>query len=59
MAMFLSKKCQIAIFLSKSRKRLFLHAGRLTFTHPEKQQKVHFESTIPDDFQNVLQTFKI
>lgn len=40
-------------------KRLFLHAGRLTFTHPEKQQKVNFESPIPDDFQNVLQTFKI
>ncbi len=40
-------------------KRLFLHAGQLTFTHPEKQQKVHFESTIPDNFQNVLQTFKI
>jgi len=40
-------------------KRLFLHAGQLTFTHPVVQQKVHFESPIPDDFQNVLQTFKI
>ncbi len=40
-------------------KRLFLHAGQLTFTHPVSQQKISFESSIPDDFQNVLQTFKV
>ncbi len=40
-------------------KRLFLHAGQLSFTHPEQQQKVHFETPIPVDFRNVLQTFKI
>ena len=40
-------------------KRLFLHAGQLTFTHPVVQQKIHFESPIPDDFQKVLQAFKV
>ena len=40
-------------------KRLFLHAGQLTFTHPVLQQKIHFESPIPDDFQKVLQAFKV
>jgi len=40
-------------------KRLFLHAGQLTFTHPVLQQKVHFESPIPDEFQKVLQAFKV
>jgi len=40
-------------------KRLFLHAGQLTFTHPVLQQKIHLESPIPDDFQKVLQAFKV
>ena len=40
-------------------KRLFLHAGQLTFTHPVSQQKISFESSIPDDFQNVLQEFNV
>jgi len=40
-------------------KRLFLHAGQLTFTHPVLQQKVHFESPTPDEFQKVLQAFKV
>lgn len=38
-------------------KRLFLHAGKLSFTHPVLNQKISFESSIPEDFQNVLQKF--
>ncbi|MFP4025097.1 MAG: RluA family pseudouridine synthase [Thiohalospira sp.] len=40
-------------------KRLFLHAGKLTFTHPVSQQKISFDATIPDGFQKVLQEFKL
>ncbi|HSH52858.1 MAG TPA: pseudouridine synthase [Bacteroidales bacterium] len=40
-------------------KRLFLHAGRLTFTHPVLQQKISFGSPIPDDFQKILRAFSV
>jgi len=35
-------------------KRLFLHAGRLAFTHPETNERVSFELPIPDEFDFVL-----
>ena len=40
-------------------KRLFLHAGELSFTHPNTQEKVSFESAIPEEFQKILSEFKV
>lgn len=38
-------------------KRLFLHAGRLEFTHPETGGKLAFEAELPEDFKHVLDFF--
>jgi len=40
-------------------KRLFLHAGKLTFNHPETEDRVSFESQIPEEFELVLQKLGI
>lgn len=40
-------------------KRLFLHAGKLSFTHPVTQEKASFESPIPEEFQKILQEFEV
>jgi len=34
--------------------RLFLHAGRISFTHPTKNEPVSFESELPSDLAGVL-----
>jgi len=34
--------------------RLFLHAGKLAFTHPITKKKVEFEAPLPKDLQGVL-----
>lgn len=39
-------------------KRLFLHAQKLDFYHPETKQKVSFEAVIPEDFSTVINYFK-
>ena len=35
--------------------RLFLHAEKITFVHPENDQKISLESDLPDDLKNALQ----
>ena len=35
-------------------KRLFLHAGRLQFTHPHSKEKMDFSAEIPSDFAKVM-----
>lgn len=35
-------------------KRLFLHAGELSFFHPETNEKLTFSASIPDEFQEIL-----
>lgn len=39
-------------------RRLFLHAGKLDFYHPESKQKVSFEAEIPEEFSTVINYFK-
>lgn len=34
--------------------RQALHAKSLGFTHPQKNEKIYFDSSLPNDFQNVL-----
>lgn len=34
--------------------RHFLHAEKLSFTHPGNHEKVHFEAALPDDLQTFL-----
>lgn len=34
--------------------RLFLHAAKISFTHPETKKRVTVESLLPDDLQKVL-----
>ena len=38
-------------------KRLFLHAGKLEFTHPETKDKMVFEAPLPKEFETVLNYF--
>jgi 23S rRNA pseudouridine1911/1915/1917 synthase len=38
--------------------RLFLHASRLEFSHPETGMKVHFTSPLPEDLRSFLETLK-
>lgn len=40
-------------------KRLFLHAGELSFAHPATGEKVNFKSDLPESFRNVFKEFKI
>jgi tRNA pseudouridine65 synthase len=39
-------------------KRLFLHAGKLEFTHPETHEKMTFEAELPLEFDKILTFFK-
>jgi len=34
--------------------RLFLHAGKITFKHPKTQEKIKFESVLPQDLRETL-----
>jgi len=36
--------------------RLFLHAHKISFLHPKSGEEVHFESDLPEDLQNFLDT---
>ncbi len=38
--------------------RLFLHAGRLGFVHPESHEKMDFHSPLPGDLERVLKKLK-
>ena len=38
--------------------RFFLHAERLSFTHPESGEKLEFVQTIPDELMDLLKTLK-
>lgn len=38
--------------------RLFLHAAKITFTHPQSQKLVSFESKLPNDLANALEYLK-
>ena len=38
--------------------RLFLHAAKIEFTHPETKQRVQFESKLPQDLKNALEKLK-
>ena len=45
--------------LSKMRfSRLFLHAGRLGFFHPESHERVDFHSPLPDDLEKFLEKLR-
>lgn len=39
-------------------KRLFLHASKLEFFHPELKEEMAFEAEIPNDFEIVLNSFE-
>ncbi len=39
-------------------KRLFLHAVKLEFFHPETKEKMSFDAPVPDDFGRVLHFFE-
>ena len=38
-------------------KRLFLHAAKLEFAHPETKERMSFEAPIPEEFNTVLNYF--
>jgi tRNA pseudouridine65 synthase len=38
-------------------KRLFLHAGKLEFTHPETKERISFNAPLPVGFETVLNFF--
>jgi len=38
--------------------RLFLHASRLSFLHPEKGERIEFTSPMPEDLKEFLETVK-
>ncbi len=38
--------------------RLTLHAGKLTFFHPETRQEIRFESELPKDFRSLIRNLK-
>jgi tRNA pseudouridine65 synthase len=38
-------------------KRLFLHAGKLEFTHPETKERMSFKAPLPVEFETVLNYF--
>ena len=40
-------------------KRLFLHAGELSFVHPVTSEKVSFKSKLPKEFDMILKELKI
>jgi tRNA pseudouridine65 synthase len=40
-------------------KRLYLHAGRLKFTHPVTKKELTFVADIPDEFETVLNCFAV
>lgn len=39
-------------------RRLFLHAGRLEFAHPETKEKLVFEAELPEEFNRVMNYFQ-
>ncbi len=39
-------------------RRLFLHAGKLEFTHPDTKEKQIFEAELPIEFEKVLAHYK-
>lgn len=39
-------------------RRLFLHAQKLEFFHPESKERVSFEAEVPSEFKTVLDYFK-
>lgn len=39
-------------------RRLFLHAGRLEFAHPETKEKLVFEAELPEEFNCVMNYFQ-
>ena len=39
-------------------KRLFLHAAKLEFSHPETKEKMSFDAEIPTEFETVLNYFQ-
>jgi tRNA pseudouridine65 synthase len=40
-------------------KRLFLHAGNLSFLHPESEEQVSFESHVPEEFELILKELEV
>lgn len=38
--------------------RVFLHAAKISFSHPKKYQLVSFESPLPQDLKNLLETLQ-
>lgn len=36
-------------------KRQFLHAAKISFTHPENEERLEFESKLPEDLQSALE----
>ena len=39
-------------------RRLFLHAGKLEFTHPESKEKLCFNAEVPPEFYSVINYFR-
>lgn len=35
-------------------KRIFLHAGKISFIHPTKKQKINFEAKLPGDLTDII-----
>ncbi len=46
------------ILADTSIRRLFLHAGKLSFTHPATSERRMFEAELPEEFHKVLEHYK-
>tara|TARA_A100000164_G_C21934419_1_gene787290 strand:+ start:966 stop:1955 length:990 start_codon:yes stop_codon:yes gene_type:complete len=53
----INKKYSSLKFEKKSFKRMFLHAYKLSFKHPESNKKIIIESSLPEECKNFLKTF--
>ena len=51
---YLNKKNQAIFNLLKSFPRQALHAKHLSFFHPTTNEKISFESELPDDINNLI-----
>ena len=54
---YLNKKNQNIFNLLKSFPRQALHAKHLSFLHPTTNEKMSFESELPDDINNLISNF--
>lgn len=52
------KRYPVALAILTRLNRPFLHASRLSFTHPSRGQMVTFESPLPEELQAIVETLR-